>query len=139
MPNGASYRQRISITLNRSFDLQTFTLWQLPSQTGIQMNSYVLRTAHGEVIAIDGGFTEDAGYLKGFLAALGNHVAAWFITHQHIDHIDALTEVLQSPGDLQIDQIYASLNSPSGSKPTRRALWKIRFGSAKPWRPPGAR
>lgn len=90
--------------------MQTFTLWQLPSQTGSQMNSYVLRTAHGEVIAIDGGFTEDAGYLKGFLAALGNHVTAWFITHQHIDHIDALTEILQSPGDLQIDQIYASLN-----------------------------
>ena len=110
MPNGASYRLEINITLNRSFDLQTFTLWQLPSQTGIQMNSYVLRTAHGEVIAIDGGFTEDAGYLKGFLAALGNHVTAWFITHQHIDHIDALTEVLQNPGDLQIDQIYASLN-----------------------------
>ena len=77
MPNGASYRLEINITLNRSFDLQTFTLWQLPSQTGIQMNSYVLRTAHGEVIAIDGGFTEDAGYLKGFLAALGNHVTAW--------------------------------------------------------------
>jgi beta-lactamase superfamily II metal-dependent hydrolase len=90
---------------------ESFTLWQLPAQTHNQMNSYVLRTAHGQIIAIDGGFTEDAAYLKGFLAALGNRVTAWFITHQHTDHIDALTEILNKPGDLQIDQIYCSLNT----------------------------
>ena len=98
------------MTTKRSFDLETFTLWQLPSQTPNQMNSYVLRTVHGDVIAIDGGYTEDAEYLKGFLAALGNRVTAWFITHQHSDHIDALTEILKKPGDLQIDRIYSSLN-----------------------------
>lgn len=99
------------MTTKRSFDLETFTLWQLPSQTPKQMNSYVLRTVHGDVIAIDGGYTEDAGYLKGFLAALGNRVTAWFITHQHLDHVDALTEILRMPGDLQIDRIYGSLNT----------------------------
>jgi beta-lactamase superfamily II metal-dependent hydrolase len=91
--------------------VETFTLWQLPSQTPNQMNSYVLRTVHGDVIAIDGGYTEDAGYLKGFIAALGNRVAAWLITHQHTDHVDALTAILRAPGDLQIDQIYGSLHT----------------------------
>ena len=90
---------------------ERFTLWQLPAQTHNQMNSYVLRTANGHLIAIDGGWTEDAGYLKGFLGALGNRVSAWLITHQHIDHIDALTEILKTPGDLQIDHIYGSLNT----------------------------
>ena len=90
--------------------METFTLWQLPSQTPSQMNSYVLRTVHGDVIAIDGGYTEDAEYLKGFLAALGNRVTAWLITHQHVDHVDALSAILRKPGDLQIDQIYGSLN-----------------------------
>ena len=33
----------------------TFTLWQLPEQTASQMMSYVLRTAGGKVIVIDGG------------------------------------------------------------------------------------
>ena len=91
--------------------METLTLWQLPSQTRSQMNSYVIRTVHGDVIAIDGGNTEDAGYLRGFLGALGNRVAAWFITHQHSDHVDALTEILKTPGDLQIDQFYGSLNT----------------------------
>ena len=85
------------------------TLWQLPAQTGNQMNSYVMRTAHGRLIVIDGGYDLDAGYLKGFLAALGNSVAAWFISHQHLDHVDALTEVLKKPGDLQVEQILGSL------------------------------
>ena len=32
---------------------ESFTLWQLPAQTHNQMNSYVLRTTHGHIIAID--------------------------------------------------------------------------------------
>lgn len=91
--------------------METFTLWQLPSQTPNQMNSYVLRTVGGQVVVIDGGYTEDAGYLKGFLAALGNRVTAWFISHQHLDHVDALAEILRSPGDLRIERIYGSLNT----------------------------
>lgn len=89
--------------------MKAFTLWQLPAQTGGQMNSYVMRTAHGAVIVIDGGYDLDAGYLKGFLAVLGNSVAAWFISHQHLDHIDALTEILRKPDDLRIERIYGSL------------------------------
>lgn len=88
---------------------ETFVLWQLPSQSGGQMNSYVLKTVHGRVIVIDGGYDIDAAYLKGFLAALGNNVDIWFISHQHLDHIDALTAILKNPGDLKIDKIYGSM------------------------------
>ena len=73
------------------------------------MNSYVLRTVHNRIIVIDGGYAEDAGYLKGFLAALGNHVDMWFVSHQHLDHINALTAILENPADLKIDAIYGSL------------------------------
>jgi len=86
----------------------TFTLWQLPSQTGSQMNSYVIQTFHGKVIVIDGGFAEDASYLKGFLGALGNKVHAWFISHQHVDHIEALTTILKKPQGLEIDKVFGS-------------------------------
>jgi beta-lactamase superfamily II metal-dependent hydrolase len=87
----------------------SFTLWQLPAQTAGQMNSYVLRTANNRIIVIDGGYAEDAGYLKGFLAAIGNHVDMWFVSHQHPDHIDALTAMLEKPADLKIEAIYGSL------------------------------
>jgi len=91
--------------------MDTFQLWQLPAQTPAQMNSYVLRTERGQVVVIDGGYTEDAAYLKGFLGALGNEVTAWFISHQHLDHVDALIEILRAPGDLRLGPIYGSLNT----------------------------
>lgn len=86
----------------------TFTLWQLPEQTYSQMNGYVLRTAHGRVVVIDGGTAGDAGYLRGFLAALGNNVDMWFITHQHSDHSDALGEIFKKPGGIRIGKVYGS-------------------------------
>jgi len=86
----------------------SFTLWQLPSQGPTQMLSYVIKSANGKVIVIDGGMTCDGAYLKKFIKNLGNHVDAWFLTHPHSDHIDALTWVLLNKRDLKIDDIYAS-------------------------------
>jgi len=86
----------------------SFTLWQLPSQGPTQMLSYVIKSANGKVIVIDGGMTCDGAYLKKFIENLGNHVDAWFLTHPHSDHIDALTWVLLNKRDLKIDDIYAS-------------------------------
>ena len=85
-----------------------FTLWQLPPQGPSQMNSYVIRTDAGRVAVIDGGTAADAPYLRGFLAALGNRVEWWFVTHPHIDHMGALTEILRTPGGIEIGTIYQS-------------------------------
>jgi len=89
----------------------SFVLWQLPSQTDLQMNSYVIKTINDEIIVIDGGYAEDADYLKGFLSTLGNEVDIWFISHQHKDHIGALTTILGNPEGLVINNIYGSMQS----------------------------
>lgn len=90
----------------------TFTLWQLPEQTHSQMMSYVIRTVGGKAIVIDGGVAGDAPYLRGFLAALGNRVDVWIISHQHDDHFGALGEILKQPKDLEIGRIYSSTLDP---------------------------
>ncbi|HOX59093.1 MAG TPA: MBL fold metallo-hydrolase [Candidatus Paceibacterota bacterium] len=87
----------------------TFVLWQLPNQTHSQIMSYVLRTVGGKVIVLDGGTSGDAAYLKGFLAALGNEVEAWFITHAHDDHFGALTQLAGDKEAPRIKKIYGSL------------------------------
>ncbi len=87
------------------------TLWQLDSQTPYQMNSYVLKTPNDKIIVIDGGYKQDAPYLKGFLAALGNKVNLWIVTHPHPDHINALTEILKKPDGLIIEEICGSFPS----------------------------
>lgn len=89
-----------------------FTLWQLPSQGPSQMNSYVIQTSGGQVAVIDGGMTVDAPYLRGFLAALGNRVEWWFVTHPHADHIGALIEILRSPNGIAIGTVCHSPMTP---------------------------
>ncbi|MCC6694292.1 MAG: MBL fold metallo-hydrolase [Candidatus Hydrogenedentes bacterium] len=87
----------------------SFTLWQLPNQTSSQIMSYVIKTVHGKVIVIDGGMAGDAPYLTEFLTGLGGNIEAWFITHPHDDHFNALGEILKQPGTLTIGSIYGSL------------------------------
>jgi glyoxylase-like metal-dependent hydrolase (beta-lactamase superfamily II) len=88
-----------------------FTLWQLPNQTHSQIMSYVMLTRHGKVVVIDGGTAGDAAYLKGFVAALGNEVEAWFITHAHDDHFGALSRLLAETNAPRIKALYGSLPS----------------------------
>lgn len=96
-------------TFSASSAGKTMTLWQLPEQTHSQMMSYVIRTGKGKVIVIDGGTKGDAPYLKSFLKDLGNEVEAWFITHQHSDHTDALATILGDLDGLKINRFYSSL------------------------------
>lgn len=90
-----------------------FTLWQLPPQGASQMNSYVIRTDAGQVVVIDGGTADDAPYLRGFLAALGNRVTWWFVTHPHADHMGALTEILRQPAGIEIGTVFQSPMTPA--------------------------
>jgi beta-lactamase superfamily II metal-dependent hydrolase len=85
-----------------------FTLWQLPSVADDHGNSYVIRTSNDSIIVIDGGKTPEAEYLRGFLAALGNKVSAWFFTHPHNDHVFAARKILSNRQGLRVGHIYHS-------------------------------
>lgn len=85
-----------------------FTMWQLPSQVNTIGNSYVMLTDNGHVVVIDGGSHQEEFYLRGFLAALGNEVEAWFVSHPHEDHVGALTNILKNPNGLKVKNLYES-------------------------------
>lgn len=85
-----------------------FTLWQVPSQVNTIGNSYVFQTDKGRVVVMDGGVKEETLFLRGFLAALGNEVEAWIVSHPHGDHIGALTQILKESKGLKINKIYHS-------------------------------
>jgi len=89
-----------------------FTMWQLPMQVGNIGNSYVFRTAGGKVIVFDGGWPAEQLYLRGFIAALGNEVGAWFISHPHDDHMGVLWQILKDRQGMKINHIYHSRFSP---------------------------
>ena len=94
----------------------TFTLWQLPNQTPTQMMSYVIRTVHGKVIVIDGGMAGDAPYLRKFIKKQGDTVDAWFISHPHDDHFNALAVILSDVGHMTIKTIYGSMPNDAWMK-----------------------
>lgn len=95
-----------------AFSRSGFTLWQLPSQVNTIGNSYVMQTSKGSVVVIDGGMKEEESYLRGFLAALGNEVEAWFVSHPHNDHVGAITEILKNPNGIKINRVYESAFPP---------------------------
>lgn len=76
-----------------------------------QMMSFVITTEDGKIIVIDGGYHDDADKLLHELQALSGeekpHVDAWFLTHAHCDHINALVQLYQTrPDDFSCGGIY---------------------------------
>lgn len=90
-----------------------FTMYQVPAIEDNIGNSYVFVTDKGKVIVMDGGRYPEDNFLRGFLAALGNEVEAWFVSHPHDDHVGALTKILENPKGLKVKKLYHSRFSES--------------------------
>lgn len=85
-------------------------LWMLGSTTGAQNLSIVIRSPHGKLIVIDGGWEADATKLSELILQQGSKVDAWLITHPHEDHVGALCAILNDASrKIRIDKIYCSL------------------------------
>jgi len=86
-------------------------LYQLPNATEEHMMGYIIRTVDGHVVVIDGGRKGDADQLSELIRAGKENgtVDAWFITHPHGDHIDALVEIVNNHPEINVLNIYASM------------------------------
>ena len=80
-------------------------LYQL-TETSEFMMSFVLVTKNDNVIIVDGGRPEDMPLLKEYIG--GRHIAAWILTHAHIDHISGFVSEIEKNGgaDFDIGTIY---------------------------------
>lgn len=92
-------------------------IYMLKSVTNIQMESFIITTADGKVIAVDGGFREDAEYFLEFLRELTGeavpHIDAWLFTHAHSDHMSAFFEIMENKRDsVTVGVIHYNIPSP---------------------------
>ena len=88
-------------------------LYMFPSVNGAQSLSILIKTEHGELIVVDGGWEADSRYLTQKIMENGGRVAAWFLTHPHGDHAGALEKILRDkPEGITIEKIYCSLADP---------------------------
>ena len=104
------------------------TLHQLPVMTDnssyegeqAQNMAYIMQTAEGKIIVIDGGRRgNEALYLLSYLRNLTGqtvpHVDAWIHTHAHSDHVYAYLDIAQKyPNAITLDRLYC--NYPTNSE-----------------------
>lgn len=89
--------------------LNGLTLIQLRNNSTRQMMGYILKTKN-KTIVIDGGLKEDAQNLIDTINKIGGgEVDVWFLTHPHMDHVQAFMEIVKTK-DIQIEKIYVTLN-----------------------------
>jgi len=83
----------------------------------INLSFYTLFNPKRGLIVIDGGWTEDAQYVRDIIALAGNKVDAWILTHPHQDHVGAFNVIYADPRDIEIGKVYTvDMASPKECK-----------------------
>lgn len=72
----------------------------------INSSFYTIHNPRKGLIVIDGGWEEDAEYVRDVINIWGGKVDAWILTHPHQDHVGAFNVIYSDPGDIEIDEIY---------------------------------
>lgn len=88
----------------------------------INSSFYTIYNPKQGLIVVDGGWTEDADYVREVIASLGNKVDAWILTHPHQDHIGAFNAIYPNLQTIEIGDIYTvDMAAPKVCK--KRASW----------------
>jgi len=89
--------------------LQPSTIYLLNECYKFNM-SYVLTTAGGKIIVVDGGRKEDYPQLIEYIG--GRTVEGWFLTHPHVDHITAFMDMIDNHRDeFELKAVYYNFHT----------------------------
>ena len=92
---------------------------------------YLFRLEDNTLIAIDGGHKEDAhGFLQLMRKLTGcerPRVALWIVTHPHLDHFSALSELCKTD-DVTVDAYYTCMPPESFTEPDYRVFLETMRG-----------
>ena len=69
------------------------------------INTSIIFETENSLVVFDGGHHSEAEYLHEYLLGLGGHVSAWFLTHAHDDHVNAIFEILNRHDDVTVDRV----------------------------------
>lgn len=72
----------------------------------INLSFYTIYNASKGLIVIDGGWTDDAAYVRDILNELGGNVDAWILTHPHQDHVGAFNLLYTELEEITVKTIY---------------------------------
>lgn len=69
------------------------------------INTSIIFENGSSFIVFDGGQACETEYLHEYLLGLGGHVDAWFLTHAHDDHVQAIYTMLDKYNDVTVDKV----------------------------------
>lgn len=72
----------------------------------INASFYTIYNQEEGLIVIDGGWTEDAAYVREIINSFGVPVEAWILTHPHQDHIGAFNALYPDLDEITVNSIY---------------------------------
>jgi len=83
-------------------------IWTITQYGPREMNLtfYTIHNPTKGLIVIDGGWQEDAPYVREIINSFGGHVDAWILTHPHPDHIGAFNMLLPELNEISISEVY---------------------------------
>lgn len=82
------------------------------TETSIFMMSYVFITEQGNCVIVDGGRPEDIPLLREKVK--GHPIKAWFLTHPHLDHISAFSDLaVKNDPDFNFEKVYYNFPTPA--------------------------
>ena len=85
-----------------------WTITQYGDANGNQHMFYTIQSDTGSLVVIDGGFREEADFVRETIKSLGGKVDCWILTHPHNDHIGAFNQIYADPAGIEIGQIYTT-------------------------------
>ena len=77
----------------------------------INSMGYVVLTANGKLIVVDGGIEEDSDDVFKYISKYGNgKVDYWFLTHAHVDHVGAFIKLIDTE-NIEVSNVCYNLNT----------------------------
>ena len=100
-------KEQVKNTMNQN------AIHMLKSVTDTIGDSFIITTADGKVIVVDGGHKTETDYfieyLKGVTGRCRPHIDAWFLSHPHDDHCEVFLEVVENRSrEVTFDKVYAN-------------------------------
>ena len=92
----------------KSTSSQETSEWTITQYGPRDFNSsfYTIYNPEKGLLVVDGGWVEDAAYVREIIGNCGGEVDAWILTHPHPDHIGAFNVLYPDLAEITIKNIY---------------------------------
>ena len=88
----------------------------------INSSFYTIYNPTKGLIVVDGGWTEDAAYVREIIGNCGGEVEAWILTHPHQDYVGAFNALYPELAEITVKSIY-TVNMASPDECLSVASW----------------